>query len=189
MSYYSAGLAVQSRKPSAPTAYHRGLYGDQVGGFAFWRGLKTPGMIREEVNRINAEVTATGSDLFQELNRKGAFPPDLKDRPASVLPLARFFEIAWSPFVQTWGAFVANHQGWTSNIWGDTWDETQTFQAQLDALRQQAKKVGFDLSSTPEIVKQPDTNIFSGLVWTILKISLIGGAILLAFMYLSKRIG
>jgi hypothetical protein len=195
MSFYKQGLALQTTpKASAPTAYQRGLYGDQVGGFAFWRGIKTPGMIRDEVNRIHAEWISTGSDLINELERKGAYPSDLSKRPASVLPLVQWYDTAWGPIYRQWENFMNNHQSWTSNIWGDTWDDIQTWQTTLKKMRSEAKKAGYDLTASVEPVKtEADAGSLSSglqsLMWTILKITLIGGVVFIIFMYISKRLG
>jgi hypothetical protein len=61
-------------------------------------------------------------------------------------------------------------------------------------MRADAKAAGFGLAASIEPVKtEADVSNFgSGLTsiaWLILKITLIGGAVFLAFMYLSNRLG
>lgn len=183
MNYYQLGLAVDQ----APLRDR-----EHVAGIQVWRGVKTPEMIRSEIERILNEWIVTGKDLKSQLNRRGAYPADLSDRPDDVIPLVEWYRDVWTPSYIEMEGFRNRHQSWTSNIWGDTWDDAQTFQRQLIALRKKAREVGFDLQTSPEPIEQPDNSLSSGLsslFWTIIKFSIIGGAVYLAFLFLSNKAG
>ena len=166
MGAYAKGLTAPLRSGYdswEADSYRRGqMTPTKVGGFEIWRGFKTPSQIRDEVARINAQVEQTGHDLFTELERRGAFPPDTKDRPGSVLPLLRFFENTWSPFAQEWQVFLVKHgpgSGWTENFWGGAWDSAQDHLKQLQGLRDQAKSSGFKLEDSHDIIEPDPSSI------------------------------
>ena len=192
MSYYQMGLAVPNQV-ARPSLYRQGAtVGERVGGFQFWRGVKTPSMIRGEIDRILAEFVSTGKDLRAELEKLGGYPEDLADRPESVEPFLRFYRDVWSPYYQSFEAFRNTHQGTWNNLWGDAWDEAQVFQAGLIKIRAKAREVGFRLKLSVEPVTQPDDSLAAGiqaLLWTILKFTVIGGAVFLLFLFISKKIG
>lgn len=134
----------------------------KIGDFAIWEGVKTPGAIRDEVARINDQIKQTGTDLFKELEEKGAFPPDLNDRPESVLPLVKFYEASWSPFAQEWQVYLVEHgpgSSYFNNFWGAAWEGAQDRLRQLQKLRDQAKSVGFGLKTSPDIVEPERSGI------------------------------
>lgn len=187
MSFYQLGLSVASSPK--PTLYQQGV---AIGGFQFWRGIKTPGMIRDEIERIMGEWIATERDLSLELNQRGAYPATgLQDRPADVLPLLNWMNVTFWPAYRNMEGFRNRHQGWFSTWWGDTWDDAQTYQKQLIELRKRAREVGFGLTSSIEPVIQPESSLVGGissLLWTLVKFSLMGAVIFLAFMFISQRI-
>ena len=193
MSLYKLGLSIDRTSTVQLTSYQKGLITDErVGGFQFWRGVKTPSMIRDEIERILNEWITTGKDLISQLKREGAYPDNLADRPDDVIPLVEWYRDVWTPAYIEMEAFRNRHQSWRANLWGDTWDDAQTFQRQLIALRKKAREMGFALKTSPEPVEQPDNSLSAGLsalFWTIIKFSLIGGALYLAFLFLSKKIG
>lgn len=194
MSLYRLGLTVDRSSTIQLTPYQKGLRADdKIGGFQIWRGVKTPAMIRDEIERIHAEWLATSKDITREVEAAGGYPETgLQDRPDSAEPYVRFYADVWSPAYQGWEAFRNSHQSWTSNLWGDTWDEAQVWQEALIKIRDKARKVGYKLAYSMEPVKQPDDSLTSGiqaLLWTILKFSIIGGAVFLLFLFISKKIG
>lgn len=171
MGFYSRGLAACQKQLVVISPYQRAV---SVSGFEVWKGVKTPGAIRNEVERINAQILATSSDIHAELERKGAFPPDLNNRPEDVLPLVGFFERTWTPFIQGWQAFNATHgagTGWTANVWGGYWDAAQDWLLHLQQIREKAKAVGFDLESSMDIVEptKSDLSNLGGETWSMFK--------------------
>jgi hypothetical protein len=183
--FYKLGLSVDRTSTLQLSPYRRGLSEEKIGGFQVWRGIKTPSMIRDEIERIHAEWLATSKDITREVYATG-YPGDPEN------PLARFFADVWTPSYQTWEAFRNTHQSWTSNLWGDTWDEAQTYQRKLESVRKKAREVGYKLKFSDEPVRQPDDSLTAGIkeiLWTILKFSIIGGALFLLFLFISKKIG
>jgi len=189
--FYKLGLSVDRTSTIQLTPYQRE---EKIGGFQFWRGIKTPSMIRDEIERIHAEWLSTSKDITREVYTAG-YPADQEN------PLVRFFADAWSPSYQAWEAFRNSHQSFTSNLWGDTWDEAQVFQRKLESVRKKAREVGYKLRYSDEPVRQPDDSLSAGIkgilwsagikeiLWTILKFSLIGGLLYLGFLFLSNKIG
>lgn len=115
-----------------------------VGGFDLWRGVRTPGQIRDEIVRIDSEVKSTGDDL---MNLRIANPSDHK--------IVAFLDAAWTPFVTAWAGFAAGHESWTSNLWGTTWDQAQDYAAQLQAIRKSARDLGFQLITPDHVAPEP----------------------------------
>lgn len=163
MGFYQLGARV------APKPLYRTHYA--VGGFEFWRGVKTPGQIRDEVNRIDAQVKATGGEIFKRMENGGAFPPNLKDVSPAIAPLATYHELVWSPFVRAWQEFAAHHQDWTSNVWGDTWDEVQTYQRELVRIRDGARALGMDFKSPDPTIQNPSGfEDLASKIWSVVKL-------------------
>lgn len=166
----------------------RGVY---LGGFELGRGLKTPGQIRDEVERIQAQVATTYNNIRGELGARGAYPAsgNLADRPAEVLPLIAWHGQTWIPFVEGWDKFRLAHgegSGVLANLWGDTWDQAQDWLRQLDRVRASARTAGFLLGTSPEVLKPYEgTGLLPSVsTWGLAKLVLfallgVGGALLL----------
>jgi len=138
------------------------------GGWEFWKGIKTPGMIQDEILRIDSEVKTTGSDMATlEANH-------LHD--ASGHDITEFMDTVWDPFVNSWSKFKSDHMSsWVSNFWGDTWDEAQTYQRTLIKIRDKAKELGMTLRSPDPTVQK--TNPFEDVIkamWALVKFVIIG---------------
>ena len=193
---YRAGCATEQRVDRARSLYEQGAKGRAlaaaglgglhaqgraarwtgghatiVSGLDVWKGIRTPGQIRDEVRRIDGEVKATGADLA-----------DLLVASPSNDAIKAFFDSVWQPFLFAWGPFAAEHEDWSSNLWGSTWDQAQDFQRQLVDIRGKAKGLGFELKSADPVVA-PRSGIEEaiaaiwGLATTVVYVGLAGAGI------------
>ncbi len=106
--------------------------------------IATPGFLKEETQRLNAQVKA----LDVELGRTRAlWKAELTPEQAKQ---DQWWSANWVPFIIAWQRFYDEHGGqsglWNvaANFWGTpTWDGLNAFKARLIALRDSAMAAGF----------------------------------------------
>jgi len=105
--------------------------------------LQTPGAIQDELSDINDDFIRFGHEIDKEIERRG-YPT----KPGSADdPVVKIYTDAWSPLIQTWQAWYANHKGWWGNFWWNSAPDAEEWQRKLIELRDTAKKAGMGVVS------------------------------------------
>lgn len=112
-----------------------------VGGYAFWRGIATPGFIRDQIDMLYI-------DTFNLAEAIEANVKELKAKNGNYAPLETFYIGALYPFYLGVKAFSLGHQHWYNNLWGNVLDTVNEYRDKLKKLYDAASKIG--LTNYPE---------------------------------------
>ena len=183
MNYYRLGLAINSASVK-PTRYQQGSE-IQVG---ILPGYISVGEVLDEMKLLTGEIRSYGKELFDATGDR-----NLDD------PLTNWYVKRWTSFATRWDNFYSENQGfWDRFVSTDRiYNLTQQFRKEMIEMREIAEEKGMRWGSAdprsplaaPGGLTGSLSKTASSLLWTILKFSLIGGVVFLAFMYLSKKIG
>lgn len=127
--------------------------------------------VPDEVNQLNAEITALNTEMFNQLG-------DLNT------PLGEFYTTAWKQFQEAWQEFADKHQHWYNNMWLSAWHDVQDFRRRFIQMRKQAEGVGYHfVSPEPTPVKEDDVSKLADFLKTLLWVAIIfgGGYLLVKF--------
>jgi hypothetical protein len=178
MNYYQSGLHRSVRGHHVRGAnYHRGAR--EVIGF---RLVNSPGYLLDEINRLDAEISSTDTDLQAFLSSKScAYHRDATSwsdplagdaaqrwvdddkavaaNPGHCATITGFYDGPWSSFVIGWRDFKDKHDaggitGWYERFWGSLMETIDTYRDSLRVMRDAAKAAGFALAS-PDPVNPP----------------------------------
>jgi len=83
-----------------------------VQGYAFWRGIATPGYLREQANLLKSDVFSFAASVDAEVEKLKAKGEDNSDYLA-----AKAFRKSMQPFLIQVMEFVEAHQTFFSNFW------------------------------------------------------------------------
>lgn len=129
-------------------------------GASIWQ---TPGGVQSELDQINAEFVAFGHEIFEVVTNLPGFPSSVE--PARK-PLADLFTNAWSPLMQAWQTFYADHKGWMDNLWWNHAPEAEAFLGKLVQIRESALQLGMrvmtprPIQPAPSLLFDPEHNLF-----------------------------
>lgn len=106
-----------------------------IGGY-----IATPDQIKEEANRLHAEIMAVGNEIHDKI-----YVPSSWTLQAGVTvesPIYKFYTNIWTPWKNEWLKFHEDRQMWSQNLWGTTWDQIQEYRKKLIQLHESAKAIG-----------------------------------------------
>lgn len=175
MSLYQQGLSM-SVPFSKGSHYRRGL--SHVGGP--W--VSTPGLVQDEINKLQTDVVAVDRDIYRWLDEHGAFPADTSERPPEILPALTFYEGTWSDFLRSWEDFTTDKSAWYNRLWGYNYGAVQDWRKKLIDLRASWKNnLGVEfVSPEPSAPKDADWGLLSLLkTVAIVALVVVGGVIVI----------
>lgn len=177
MSYYKIGARTRNHFQS----------GIKVG--APW--VSTPGLIEDEINKLDIDVKSVDRDIYRWLDEHGAFPtsietgtregPITEPIPDDVKPQLRFYEGAWSEFLRGWDDFRTDKSSWINRLWGYNYDAVQDWRRKLLAMRASWESIGIDfVGPLPEPPKDTSWGLTSGIRWIAIgAIAIVAGGFLI----------
>ncbi len=125
-------------------AHRRGTWGRTAVGASIWQ---TPGAAEDELDRINDDFLAFSKEITDEVERRG-YPVKAGSEHD---PVVELFTSGWTPLIQAWQSFYADHGSWLGNLWTNYAPDAEAFQRKLVAIRQEAQHRGMGmLSPAPE---------------------------------------
>lgn len=113
--------------------------------------------IKSEIQALDAEIKSLDKDLVQSL------PADLTTAPA----LHGFYANTWTPFIQAWNDFDADHttkfgKTW-KNMWMSAWHGVQEFRSRFIGLYTVAKGLPGVTVTSPDPTPVPKDPLDGGL--------------------------
>jgi hypothetical protein len=111
-------------------------------GWAFWRGIATPGYIRDQVNQLMADTMALDSAVINEVESRG----EIGNKTS---PFWIFSQSTMLPLKIAVSNFFEDHQSWASNLWGSVLDTVNSYREKLVDVHRAAIALGFTLSGAP----------------------------------------
>ena len=172
--------------------------GDVI-GFSIIPGYVSTSEALQAMQLLDGEIKAANNEMFL---RKVS---DAAERDADP-KFEAFFLGPWSDFIGRWSTFYDANKGlWDRFIEpNDIYNRTQQFRKTYIDFRAQAESLGFDWQSPAPMAPESEKHglldasgkavnrVGGGLedmLWTIVKFTLIGGAILLAVVFIGQKLG
>lgn len=161
-------------------------------------GYASMGETRRAMDLLDGEIKATSSEMFL---RKVTDPAMREADP----DFTAFYLGPWGDFVGRWSTFYdANKGRWPRFVdTNDIYNRTQQFRKEFISFRDQAEALGFEWRSPAPLAPDGEKHGLLGagskaldrsltgieaLLWSIVKFSLIGGAIFLAFIFAHQKL-
>lgn len=146
--------------------------------------VSTPGLVADEISKLQDDVRATDREIYHWLDEHGAFPSTgtLDDRPPEILPAVTFYEGTWSEFLRSWEDFMTDKSAWYNRLWGYNYGAVQDWRKKLIDLRTAWKNnIGVEfVGPEPAAPKDADWGVFSLLkTLAIAAIVVVGGVIVI----------
>lgn len=153
--------------------YHLGASGAAVGQM-----VATPGFIRDEIDRLWADVISVGREIRAEYDRLNCNPTTRDESQCG--KLNDFLLNVWTPYVTTVEKFRLDHKGFFSRFWGATHSTTQRHRKRLIDLHARAKSLGVGFRGPPPSPPEKTifTKFFEGLKGLVYVALAIGGSYL-----------
>lgn len=123
--------------------YQKGL---DISGFNITRGVATPSVIKSFKEEVDRQITSLGQDIVALWKR------DCTDAQGNMLDQCPWTTLkdAYGNFVSEWKNFYLN----SSNLWGSTYDRTESYQDQLRTWRAKFVEQTGQKPTGPEPLKQ-----------------------------------
>lgn len=121
----------------------------------------TPDQIREEANRLHAEIMAVGQEIHDQAYVPGSWT--LRAGVTTDSPIYKFYSNIWSPWKNEWIKFHEDRQMWSQNLWGTSWDQIQEYRKRLIQLHDAAKAIGVPFIGPVPQEPPPKNPIIPGL--------------------------
>lgn len=192
MGYYNLGLVATLPAPSKPSLYQQGIVVGLIPGYA------SMGETLRVMNLLDGEIKAASSEMFLA---KVSSPSTREADPE----FAAFYLGPWSDFVARWSKFREGNSGkWARFVdTNDIYNRTQQFRKEYIGFREKAEEMGYNWQSPEPMApesekhgllregKDATKDLGAGIekiLWAVAKFTLIGGALFLAFMFISQFI-
>lgn len=145
--------------------------GLKVGGW-----FVTPGQIKDEANRLDADIESASTQMLEMLYVPGSWTT-LQAGVTEESPLFKWYLQVWKPWKSEWKKFLAERQSWTSNMWGSSWDQIQEYRKKLVQLHDSAKAIGVPFIGPRPQNPPPVPPIIPGLPKLSTGIYIVGGVL------------
>jgi len=148
--------------------------------------VATPGVIRDEINQLSAEITSVDKQmilkLFQEEDPWGFHTP----KPSADKSQLDWYYAVWRPFHTDWLKFENAHKSFFGNLWGSSWDQIQEYRKWFIKLYQMGNNIGMNyVGPSPTAPREGAITTAGKEAWGLVKtiiyavIAIVGGWILI----------
>lgn len=148
--------------------------------------FQTPGGIQSEMSKINGDMMVFSKEITEAVMDVG-YPTNIDPKYAD---LVKFYRGVWTPFIQEWQAWYANHDGWWTNFWWNNAPHAEEFQKQLIQIREKARTLGMNVGSpTPQLPRSPIEDTVEkvvGAIWGLVKVIIYAGIFVGGFVLIRR---
>lgn len=117
--------------------------------------VSTPGLVADEIAKLNDDVKATDREIYHWLDERGAFPSETT--PDDLKVAEGFYEGTWSEYLRSWEDFMTDKSAWYNRLWGYNYGAVQDWRKKLLDLRAAWKNnIGVEFVG-PEPAQPKDT--------------------------------